>query len=218
MNWRALWTKIAPGVPWVAIALLIAGWFATYTIKERAIGALHEQTKTADASIKRYIDSSTYFRARAQRADHAVDSLALMLVGARAKARASDSVSSVLTLSYRELRDRTLNASPGSLVPTPTQIFASADAAVNACELAKSDCKARADLEQQRGDSARAAAAFHAHDATLTHAALDSSQQNETRLKHAIPSAAATTIRAAWWGGVGMTIAYVACRFLVHCQ
>lgn len=220
INWRALWTKLSPSVPWFTLALAVSGWCATHTYKQRELGASHAETKQADAAIAVLADTTKFYRARADRADHAVDSIAALLVGARAKAKASDSVSTVLTLSYRDLRDRTLNPVVGSIVPAPTlpEVFASADAAVNACELAKADCKARGDLEQARGDSARAAAAARTREANAAIAARDSAQQNEKRAKALQPSAIGSTARAAWWASIGAGVVYVACRFLVHCQ
>lgn len=217
MNWRA-W--LLPALPYLAIIAAVVGWIASYTAQQRAIGALDVHVGIQDSTIKINGDSMKIFRADAARSDHAFDSLTAVTVAARARARASDSTSTVLTASYRELRDRALApANSGSLVPVPTlpQLVASADAAVNACELAKDDCKKRGDLEQQRGDSARAAAIARAEEANAAETALVASQRNEKTLKAALPSTTGNVARAGLWTTIGGVAVYLVCH-LAHCQ
>ena len=217
INWRVLLTKITPQLPYAAIALVVIGWFATYTHQQRVIGARDAQVWAADVFIKLNADSVKYYHARALISDHARDSIEQLLVGVRARAQRSDSVSHGATLAYRELRDQTLSAPSGSAVPTLPQIFASADVAVNACELAKADCKRRADLERARGDTARAAAESHKAAEGKATVALDSSRRNEKRLKSALPSTTGNVVRAGLWTSLGAGALWLVCS-LVHCK
>jgi hypothetical protein len=212
MNWKTLFDKLRPQLPYAAIVLALVAWFASYTAKQREIGALHVSMAIDDSVIRVSKDSVLIERRRADRSTHAADSLGALLGPLRARAQRSDSTSRVVATEWRTFRDDVLHrASDDGAVPTPRVIIAHADTVIRACELARDDCKARADKEQQRGDSARAAAAERTREATRSAEALAASQRNEKRLKDALPSTAGDLARAGRWGAIGAAAVWIAC-------
>jgi hypothetical protein len=210
MDWKSLLLK--PAVPYVLAALALGGWFTHYTMQQRAIGAMQADLRASHAVIDAAQRGASVDSVRAAALSRSVDSLERQLIGLRSRAQHSDSLATALTLSYRAFRDQVLAAPPGSVVPTLSQMFAQADTAVNACELARADCKARADREEQRGDSARAESVLNASRANRLSVALDSSRSNERKLKRALPSTAGNVVRASKWAVLGGVAAWAGCR------
>ncbi len=216
MDWKSLLPK--PAVPYLLAALALGGWFTHYTMQQRAIGAMQADLRASHAVIDEAQRGASVDSVRAAALARSVDSLERQLVGLRNRAQRSDSVATAVTLSYRAFRDQVLAAPPGSAVPTLPQVFAETDAAVNACELARADCKARADREEQRGDSARAASAFNASRANRLSVALDSSRSNERKLKRALPSTTGNLMRTSKWAALGGAAVWAGCRLgLLRC-
>lgn len=189
------------------VVLLVGGWFASYTAQQRAIGALSADLRSADTVIARERKAGAADKALAVSALRAVDSIEQVLTDSRARAKQSDAVASQLTKGWADMRDQVLHAQPGHAVPSLPVVVATADSTIKACTVAREDCKARADTEQQRGDSARVAAIENGNRATHAETALSASQSNEKRLKAALPSTAGKVTRAAWWSMVGAGVA-----------
>ena len=198
-------------LPYVLSLALGGGLLASYTAQQRAIGALKVELRIADSAITAAKDSADAARGRARSAEQFADGLERELVGLRSRAAHSDAVATAATASYRELRDQALTPTPGSAVPTLGQIIGAADTALNACAVARADCKARADREQQRGDSARAAARAHASESDELRRGLATSQANEKKLQGALPSTTGKVIRAGVGASVGAGLAVLVC-------
>ncbi len=194
------------------VLLLGGGWVATYTHQQRRIGALEVETRGRDSTIKVERKAAAASAKRAESALRAADSLGQLLVAHRARAARSDALAAELAQGWAAFRDQVLHAPPGAAVPTLPVVFAKADSALNACTLARADCNARADKEQQRGDSARTAAMENGDRATHAEKALAASQLNEKSMKAALPTTAGKVTRAAWWAGIGGGIVWVGCR------
>jgi hypothetical protein len=204
--------RCAPQLAASVLVLLLGGWFASYTHQQRRIGALEAETHGRDSTIKAERVAAAASAKRAASALRAADSIGQLLVESRARATHSDALATELAQGWATFRDQVLHAPPGAAVPSIPVVLAKADSALTACTTARADCKVRADREQQRGDSARTAAKENGESAQHYQNALGSSQENERKLKAALPTAAGKVTRAAWWAGIGGGVVWAGCR------